>query len=152
SLKSSPAWGSHRRRMAPRERSSCGSSPRPAPTRCSSRSGLPTADARRGSHCRLRRPPTPGRQPMFRRCRGIALIALLPALGLAPTARSTIVAPGYTVNEIPLPDFATGDIVVAGGALFAGVGSFGGATESVVRIDGSGTHVIANGFNSLGGF
>lgn len=89
---------------------------------------------------------------MFRRCRGIALIALLPALGLAPTARSTIVAPGYTVNEIPLPDFATGDIVVAGGALFAGVGSFGGATESVVRIDGSGTHVIANGFNSLGGF
>jgi len=89
---------------------------------------------------------------MYRRSGRTAPLALWLALSLASTARATIVAPGYVVNEIPLPDYATGDVVVAGGDLFVGVGSFGGATESVVRLDGSGTQVIANGFNSLGGF
>ena len=39
-----------------------------------------------------------------------------------------------------------------GGAVFVGVGFFGGATQSVVRIDSGGSTVIADGFNSLVGF
>jgi hypothetical protein len=73
-------------------------------------------------------------------------------LAAAPIARA-ISAPGYSITEIALPDFAQGDVVVAGGALFVGVGpGFTGAGQAVVRIDGGGTTVVANGFNSLGGF
>jgi hypothetical protein len=74
-------------------------------------------------------------------------------LSLALRAGATVVAPGYAVSEIPLPDFAAGDVVVADGAIFVGSGpGFSGGGQSVLRIDGSGTHVIANGFNALGGF
>ena len=80
-------------------------------------------------------------------------LALLLALGLVAPRAQAISAPGYVVTEIALPDFAQGDIVVAGGALFVGVGpGFSGAAQSVVRIDGGGTTVIADGFNALSGF
>ena len=70
----------------------------------------------------------------------------------APRAHA-ISAAGYTVTEIALPDFAQGDVVVADGALFVGVGpGFSGAAQSVVRIDGGGTTVVADGFNALSGF
>jgi hypothetical protein len=73
-------------------------------------------------------------------------------LAAAPIARA-ISAPGYSITPIALPDFAQGDVVVAGGSLFVGVGpGFTGAGQSVVRIDGGGTTVVANGFNSLSGF
>lgn len=83
----------------------------------------------------------------------LVLVAiLLVALPAAEVAQA-ITAPGYTVTEIALPDFAQGDIVVAGGALFVGVGpGFTGAGQSIVRIDGGGTTVVANGFNALSGF
>jgi hypothetical protein len=78
--------------------------------------------------------------------------ASLGALAAAPVAHA-ITAPGYTVTEIPLPNFAQGDVVVAGGALYVGVGpGFSGAAQSVVRIDGGGTTTIADGFNALSGF
>lgn len=80
-------------------------------------------------------------------------LALLLALAIAAPRAQALSAPGYTVTEIALPDFAQGDVVVAGGALFVGVGpGFSGAGQSVVRIDGGGTTVVANGFNSLSGF
>jgi sugar lactone lactonase YvrE len=75
------------------------------------------------------------------------------ALGIAAPRAHAISAAGYTVTEIALPDFAQGDVVVAGGALFVGVGpGFSGAAQSVVRIDGGGTTVVADGFNALSGF
>jgi hypothetical protein len=48
---------------------------------------------------------------------------------------------------------AAGDVVVAGGALFVGVGpGFVGGAQSVLRIDSGGTTVVADGFAGLAGF
>jgi hypothetical protein len=83
----------------------------------------------------------------FRRV-AVAMVALV-----LPSVATAITAPGYVVTEIALPDFAQGDVVVAGGALFVGVGpGFTGAGQAVLRIDGSGSTIVADGFNSLGGF
>ena len=74
-------------------------------------------------------------------------------LAIAAHGAQAITAPGYIVTEIALPDYAQGDLVVADGALFVGVGpGFSGAAQSVVRIDGGGTTVLADGFNALSGF
>jgi sugar lactone lactonase YvrE len=95
--------------------------------------------------------------PMRMQLRNSARLGLPVVLGLAfgiaaPRAHA-ISAPGYLVTEIGLPDFAQGDVVVVSGALFVGVGpGFSGAAQSVVRIDGGGTTVIADGFNALSGF
>jgi hypothetical protein len=71
----------------------------------------------------------------------------------AAGAAHAITAPGYVVSEIALPDFAQGDVVAAGDALFVGVGpGFSGAAQAVVRIDAGGITVVADGFNSLSGF
>lgn len=80
-------------------------------------------------------------------------LAIAFGLGIAASRAHAIIAPGYIVTEIALPDFAQGDLVVAGGALFVGVGpGFSGAAQSVVRIDAGGTTVVADGFNALSGF
>ena len=77
----------------------------------------------------------------------LAVVALA-----AASARAAVIAPGYTVTQIPLSDFAAGDVVVVGDALFVGVGaSFVGGLQSVVRIDAGGTTVVATGFQGLGG-
>jgi hypothetical protein len=91
----------------------------------------------------------------MKRMRSLALAALALTLGFVPagSGRATIVAPGFTVTEIPLPDFAAGDVVVVGDALFVGVGApFSGGAQSVIRIDSGGTTPIADGFNALAGF
>ena len=87
---------------------------------------------------------------LFSRSLGLAIALVL--FVAAPRVHA-ISAPGYVVTEIALPDFAQGDVVVVGGALFVGVGpGFSGAAQSVVRIDGGGTTVLADGFNALSGF
>lgn len=80
-------------------------------------------------------------------------MAAAAALALAaPAARAVPIAPGYTVSEIALPDFAAGDVVVVGDALFVGAGpGFVGGAQSIVRIDAGGTTVVAQGFQGLGG-
>jgi len=82
-----------------------------------------------------------------------ALAAVLAAaLGAPAAARAAVIAPGYTVSEIALPDFAAGDVVVVGDALFVGVGpAFVGGQQSVLRVDANGTTVVATGFQGLGG-
>ncbi len=70
----------------------------------------------------------------------------------AAGAEATVVAPGFTLGEITTPGIATGGVEVVGGAVFVGVGPFGGATQSVVRIDGGGVATLADGFNGLSGF
>ncbi|MDJ0867015.1 MAG: hypothetical protein QNK03_12960 [Myxococcota bacterium] len=81
-----------------------------------------------------------------------AALAVAAALALSGPARA-ISAPGFTVTEIPLSDVAAGDVVVVGGALFVGIGpAFVGGSQSVVRIDGDGTTVVAEGFAGLSGF
>lgn len=88
---------------------------------------------------------------MSKRSFGI-VCGLMAVLWGAPDARA-ITAPGHTVTEIALPDFAQGDVVVVGDALFVGVGAgFSGAGQAVLRIDAGGTTVLADGFNSLAGF
>jgi hypothetical protein len=79
-------------------------------------------------------------------------LVLMLTLTLASAAGAAPIAPGYTIGSIATPAPATGDVLVIGGAVFVGVGFFGGATQSIVRIDGGGTTVIADGFNSLSGF
>jgi hypothetical protein len=84
--------------------------------------------------------------------RGWALVlGTAVALGAAG-AEATIVAPGFTVGKIATPAIATGGVEVVGGAVLVGVGPFGGAAQSVVRIDGGGATTIADGFNGLSGF
>lgn len=64
-----------------------------------------------------------------------------------------MIAPGYTVSGIALPDVAAGDVVVVGDAVFVGVGpAFVGGRQSVLRLDAGGATVIAQGFQGLGGF
>ncbi len=85
--------------------------------------------------------------------RTLLSVAIAIGLGAAASRAHAISAPGYTVTEIALPDFAQGDVVVAGGALFVGAGpGFSGAAQAVLRIDGGGTTVVADGFNALSGF
>ncbi len=80
-------------------------------------------------------------------------VALAAALGLgAAPAAAVPTAPGYVVDFLVTPGPAAGDVVASGGAVFAGSGSFGVGQQSVVRLDSGGTTVIAEGFNSLGGF
>jgi len=84
--------------------------------------------------------------------RGVAAALVLLAAALAAPARAAIVAPGYDVGAIGTPDIAVGGIVVRNGVVLVGVGAFGGAAQSIVRIDGAGATPIAEGFNGLSGF
>lgn len=86
------------------------------------------------------------------RASGMMFLALVWSLA-GSGAQAVPIAPGYVVNEIALPDVAAGDVVVAGGALFVGVGpGFVGGAQSVLRIDSGGTTVVADGFAGLAGF
>jgi hypothetical protein len=88
---------------------------------------------------------------MMRILRGLA-IALVVLARSAPDAGAAIVAPGYAVGELATPGIVTGGVAVSGGVVLVGVGPFGGASQSIVRIDGSGATEIADGFNGLSGF
>lgn len=82
----------------------------------------------------------------------IGMLAAACTALVAPAAYAVPVAPGYTVSEIALPDFAAGDVVVVGDALFVGIGpGFVAGAQSILRIDASGETVIAQGFQGLGG-
>jgi hypothetical protein len=73
-------------------------------------------------------------------------------LALVPFHALALSAPGYVVTEIATSDVVAGDVVAQGGAIFVGIGPFGGGAQSVVRIDGTGTTTLATGFNALSGF
>jgi hypothetical protein len=79
------------------------------------------------------------------------LVLSLSFLPVSP-AHAVSVAAGYSLGTLATPGPATGDVVVVGGSTFVGVGFFGGATQSIVRIDSGGASVVADGFNSLSGF
>lgn len=78
-------------------------------------------------------------------------MAALVLLTASPAA-AIPVAPGYTVTTIATDERAVGDVIVVGGVVFVGQGDSGAGTQSVVRIDGGTTTVLAEGFNALGGF
>ncbi len=60
--------------------------------------------------------------------------------------------PDYIVGQVSFPSAATGDVAVIGTSLFAGQGSFGAGTQSVVRRDWDGTlTTVVTGLNSIGG-
>jgi len=81
----------------------------------------------------------------------ISATALLALVTAVATASAAPIAPGYTVSYVAAPGPVAGDVVFAGGAIFVGSGGFGVGGQSIVRIDGGGTTVLATGFNSLGG-
>ena len=88
-------------------------------------------------------------------CRSLVIAWFTLTAGLLPAlpAAALVIAPDYIVTEIPLSDFAAGDVVVVGDALFVGIGAgFVGGAQSVLRIDAGGSTVIATGFQALGGF
>jgi len=71
----------------------------------------------------------------------------------AVVARAAITAsPGFAITSIATPDTVQGDVVRAGDAILVGQGAFGPGQQYVVRIDGGGTTVIADGFGGLSGF
>jgi hypothetical protein len=71
----------------------------------------------------------------------------------ALVARATITASsGFAVTSIATPDTVQGDVVRAGDAILVGQGSFGPGHEYIVRIDGGGSTVVADGFGGLSGF
>lgn len=60
--------------------------------------------------------------------------------------------PDYILGQVPFPGVATGDVAVIGTSVFTGQGSFGGATQSVVRRDWDGTlTTVVSQLNSIGG-
>jgi len=78
---------------------------------------------------------------------------LMAILFMASRVHAAVVAaPGYGVHAIPTPGTVQGGVVRQGDAILVGQGSFGGGTETIVRLDGGGSTTIATGFNSLGGF
>jgi len=79
----------------------------------------------------------------------LSLMALLMA---APAGAAPVAAPGYALRAIPTPDTVQGGVARRGDVLLVGQGSFGGGTESIIRIAGGGATTIATGFNALGGF
>lgn len=81
-----------------------------------------------------------------------SIAAWTAVFAVAPNAGATPVAPGFQVTFLQTPGTATGDVISVGETVFAGVGDFGVGIQAVVRIDPSGTTVLAEGFNSLGGF
>jgi len=71
----------------------------------------------------------------------------------ALVARAAITAsPGFAITQVATPDTVQGDVVRAGDAILVGQGAFGPGQQYVVRIDGGGTTVIADGFGGLSGF
>jgi hypothetical protein len=86
------------------------------------------------------------------RTAGAALAASLAALLLATSVSATPTSSDYSITFFTTPDAVAGDVLSTGGALFVGIGSFGVGSQQVVRIDSGGTTVLAEGFNSLGGF
>ena len=81
----------------------------------------------------------------------VALIVSAVAIGTLSTPALAISSANYYITSIATPDVATGGITIVGDALFVGVGGFGGATQSIVRIDSGGTTTIADGFNAISG-
>lgn len=75
-------------------------------------------------------------------------------LAAPPSPEATVTAaPGYGVRTIPAPGPVQGGVVRRGPAIIVGQGSFGAAGEYIVRFEeGGGAVIIADGFNSLGGF
>ncbi len=96
-----------------------------------------------GRRSRARRRP--------RALRNIA-VALLAAFAAVPRAEATPTSSQFIVSFIETSGPATGDVVSVGGSVFVGIGPFGLETQSVIRIDGGVETVLADGFNSLGGF
>jgi hypothetical protein len=74
-------------------------------------------------------------------------LLLLPGAGLAVTG-----APGWIVGSVPLPGTNASDLAAAGSSFVVGIGSYGVATESIVRIERDGTvTTLVTGLNSIGG-
>jgi hypothetical protein len=82
--------------------------------------------------------------------KSIAGLGVVVALLLgAATAQAAPISSGYDVSFVTTPGAAAGDVVAVGGAIFVGSGAFG--AQSIVRIDGGGTTVLAAGFTAIGG-
>lgn len=80
------------------------------------------------------------------------LAGALALCGWIPTAAAvTADAPGWVVSSTDIGGAVQGDIAYAGSAIFAGTGSYGAGTQSIVRIDDSGSTEVVTGLNSLGG-
>lgn len=88
-----------------------------------------------------------------RRGRGGARLLLIAALAWAPAAGAAEAAPGWLLRRLATPEAVQGDVVVTpDGTVLVGQGGFGPGRQRVVRLDASGTTVVADGFGSLGGF
>lgn len=78
------------------------------------------------------------------------VIAAALSIGMVPVASATPTSIGYDISFIATSAPAVGDVIEVDGAVFTAVGAFG--SQSIVRIDGGGETVLADGFSSLGGF
>jgi len=85
------------------------------------------------------------------RIRALAATGFAMAWIASPAGAMTL-APGYVISEVLTSDIPVGGLAVVGEVFFFGLGPFGGATQSVVRLDAQGTTTIADGFNGVAGF
>ena len=87
---------------------------------------------------------------MRKRLLAAGIVSVLAPFALGAPALA-ITSANYGISTIATPDVATGGVAIVGDALFVGVGGFGGATQSIVRIDSGGTTTVADGFNAISG-
>jgi hypothetical protein len=86
------------------------------------------------------------------RTRLFRLLLSLAVIGSAAPTSAAVVAPGYVVGSIPVPDVISADVAVAGTSIFVGQGGFGAGVQSIVRRDADGTTTtVVTNLNAIGG-
>jgi hypothetical protein len=81
---------------------------------------------------------------------GAVAIAAVASVLMTQVASATPTSSSYDISFIATSAPAAGDVVEIAGAVFTAVGTFG--AQSIVRIDGGGETILADGFGALGGF
>jgi hypothetical protein len=88
---------------------------------------------------------------MTTRSTTLAMLGALACLG-ATAGAAPVPAPGYALRTIPTPDTVQGGVARIGNSVFVGQGLYGPGLQQIIRLDGTISATVADGFGSLGSF
>jgi hypothetical protein len=83
-----------------------------------------------------------------------ATLTVLGALACVGTmaGAAPVPAPGYAIRTITTPDTVQGGVARIGNSVFVGQGEYGPGLQRIIRLDGTISATVADGFGSLGSF